>query len=110
MADLNETEPAKAALERAWQELAVKVDEAKALAEEASHDPSRLSDPRVRAETQWVWLFDRELRDVQTVHESVESGAKLSTDSLRSATQAANRLLDIITRALEGISASNIPV
>ena len=106
MAELDERQAARVALERVWQDLDPIVDEATARKEEAARNPSLLSDPRVEAETRWLWLFERELGEVQTVYTSAESGAKLSTEALRSASEAGRKLLDIITQARERVPAS----
>jgi hypothetical protein len=104
VAELNDTEAARVALEQVWRELATLVDDAKARGEAAAQNPSLLADPRTDAETRWLWLFDRELSDVQTVYRSAESGARLSTESLRAAAEAGKKLRDILQQARDRVS------
>ena len=48
-------------------------------------------------------IFDREINDVQTIHESVESGSRVSAQAIRSATGAAEKLLRIVDEAVSRI-------
>ena len=101
MSDLNDKDAARAALEQVWEELAVIVDEIKVRQEEARQNPSVLNDPRVSADNRWLTVFERELSEVQTVY---ESRAQVSVESLRAATEAGRKLLNIITQARERVA------
>lgn len=103
MADLNDTDAARAAVKQIWQRLAPMVTEAKALEDEAEKDPSILDDPWSAAQIRWVWLFNRELGAVQTVAEGTEQGVKLPVDDLRAAYEAGKKLVGIIEAARERV-------
>ncbi len=96
---LNGAEAATTTLMERWRQLAAIVEEATKLKEEAARDPSRATDPWVVAHVRWLNVFERELAAVQKVYEAVEAGAKLSTDDVRAASDAAEKLLGIITEA-----------
>jgi len=101
MADLNDTEAARVALEQIWYRLAPIADEARHAQEETTKNPSLLRDPWVEAQTRWLSVFDRELAAVQTVYEAAQGGAKLSTDELYAAREAGEKLLGIISETRE---------
>jgi hypothetical protein len=101
MADLNDTEAARVALEQTWFRLAPIVDEARHAQEEAARNPSILRDPSVEAQTRWLFVFDRELAAVQTVFEAARGGGKLSSDELHAAREAGEKLFGIISEAQE---------
>lgn len=101
MADLDDTEAARDLLKKVWPELARNVDEANRLKSEAKKDPTLLRNPWVDAVIRWRDLFDRELAAVQTVYEAAEAGAKLSPDEFRTAREAGEKLLGIISQARE---------
>jgi hypothetical protein len=103
MSALNDTAVARQALDVVWQRLAVIIDEAMRLQSEATGNPELLSDARVRALDRWLFLFDRELAAVQTVHDAAESGSKLSTDEIRVARQTGEKLLDVVLQAQAGL-------
>jgi hypothetical protein len=90
-----------------WQALAVEIERAKHLQAEAVESPSRLSDPLVSADIRWLTVFDRELDDVRTVAKSVDAGARLSAEELRSATETARKLLDILQKGRERAEAAS---
>ena len=86
-------------MSRPGKDLAVVATEAKAYQQKAAQDPALLADPVIDAETQWVWVFDREIGAVQTVYEAVQSGVKPSLGAVRSAVDAGRKLLDIVNQA-----------
>jgi len=101
---LNQTEAVTTTLAERWRQLAAIIQEAVRLKDEAARDPSRANDPWVLAHVQWLTVFERELGAVQKVYEAVESGAKLSTDDVRAASEAAEKLLGIATEARARVS------
>jgi hypothetical protein len=103
MADLNETEAARVALDQVWRELAAYVADAKQLQSEATRHPSQLSDPWVEALVSWFSIFDRELAAVQAVYEADHGGARLSAEELSSAREAGKKLLEIISETQERV-------
>lgn len=103
MADFNETDAARVALEQTWYQLAPIAAEAKQLQGEAAKSPGRLRDPWVDAHVRWLSVFDRELSAVQTVYESAEAGAKLSADEFLAAHNAGEKLLQIISDTRERV-------
>ena len=98
MAALDETRVARQALDVVWRHLAAFIDEAKRVQSEASRDPEMLNDPRFQALDRWLFLFDRELAAVQTVHDAAEAGSPLSPEELRIARHTGARLLDVVSR------------
>jgi hypothetical protein len=98
---LNGAETASTMLSERWRQLAALIEETTRLKEEAARDPSRASDPWVIAHVRWMNIFERELAAVQKVYEAVEAGAKMSTEDVRAASEAAEKLLNIIAQARE---------
>ena len=98
---VNGAEAASTTLSERWRQLAALVEEAARLKEEAARDPSRANDPWVVAHVRWMNIFERELAAVQKVYEAVDAGARLSTEDVRAASEAAEKLLGIITQARE---------
>jgi hypothetical protein len=97
--NLNGAEAAGTTLAERWRQLAAIIEESTRLKEEAARDPARANDPWVIAHVRWINIFERELAAVQKVYEAVESGARLSEENVRAASDAAEKLLNIITEA-----------
>jgi hypothetical protein len=88
-----------------WSDLAALLAEVDAHAEEAKSDPLLLADPLISAEQRWRIVFADELKDVQTVYESASGGRRVKVDAMSAAADAAEKLIDILTRAREKIAA-----
>jgi hypothetical protein len=97
MAELNDTEVARVTLQEAWRQLAPYIDRARRLQEQATRDPSKQADRWVQTNARWLSVFNRQLAAIQTVYEATEAGKRVPVDELRSASEAADKLLAIIS-------------
>jgi hypothetical protein len=87
-------------LDVVWKSLADAVRQALQARLEATRDPRLFEDPQVRALDRWLFLFDREIGAVRTVHDAVEAGARLSPDDIRVAQHTGERLLEVVRPVL----------
>lgn len=95
--ELNDTEVARRALQEAWRELAPQVDAARRLEAQAMHEPSIQKDLWVQTNARWLSTFSRQLDAIQTVYEATQAGKKVPLSELRSANDAARKLLEILS-------------
>jgi hypothetical protein len=96
MAELNDTETARAALDDTWRQLAQWVERVKDLEALAAEQPELLRNDQNLAALRLLTAFDRELAAVQTIHDAAASGRKLPSDELRAARKTAEKLLEFV--------------
>lgn len=92
----SENRVAEAELDEVGHRLALAVEKAKALQDEAAQNPARRDDPDVELYVRWLDTFKDELEAIKTVHDEAR---RLSAEDLRTATRAGNRLLWAIREA-----------
>ncbi len=88
-------------LEETWKRLAGILAEAKSIEVRTQAEPRWLENEWVDAHTRFTFIFDKELRDAQTVYDGVASGVRVPMDKLLAAWEAERRLLSIISQARE---------